>query len=51
MQHERRHDWPASRWENAGAEGLRGVRGEVFLQRVRRNLLVREREAGPEYAE
>jgi hypothetical protein len=50
MQHERRHDWPASRWEYAGAEGLRGVRGEVFLQRVRRNLLVREREAGPEYA-
>jgi hypothetical protein len=48
--YERRHDWPASRWEYAGAEGLRGVRGEVFLQRVRRNLLVREREAGPEYA-
>jgi hypothetical protein len=51
MQHERRHDWLASRWEYAGAEGLRGVWGAVFLQRVRRNLLVRRREAGPEYAE
>jgi hypothetical protein len=40
MQHERRHNWPTSRWECAGAEGLRSVRGEVLLQRVRRNLLV-----------
>jgi hypothetical protein len=51
MQHERRHDWPTSRWEYAGAEGLRSVRGEIFLQRVRGDLLVRKREAGPEYAE